>query len=52
VILIVVAVLVLFFALLIFGYKSMVKKEMTKEMNIQINNLVQQYFELEKDQAA
>ena len=48
VIMIVVIVLVIFLLLMIFGYKKMVKQEMSKEMNIQINNLVSKYFSVEE----
>ena len=46
-VLIVAIVLVVFVLVMIFGYKRMVKQEMSKEMNIQINNLVTKYFSME-----
>ena len=41
-------VLAIFMCLMLFGYKKMVKAEMAKEMNLQINELVSKYFEMEK----
>jgi len=47
VIIIVMVVLLVFLLFMIFGYKKMVRKEMSKDMNIQINNMVSQYFAIE-----